>query len=171
MKKKLSNGSALLEDNLFRSLLECDAQAAEDSAEANDRLFDSVFADDIGFDYVIKDLDPEVSEDIIAHMSDPKDVKIVVKTDEDNDETNAFVAVEEFANFCKYSKLDVVDAINKLCYFASEEVGEEITFDNFNIIIDKGVDKDAYNGKFISHLLSNGINVAKLCKSESKLED
>lgn len=167
MKKKLSNGSALLEDNLFRSLLDRDAQVAEDSAEANDRLFDSVFADDIGFDFVIKDLDPEVSEDIIAQMSNPKDVKIIVKTDEDNNETNAFVTVGEFANFYKYSKLSVVDAINKLCYFASEETGEEVTFDNFNIIIDKGVDKDTYSGKFVSHLLSNGINVAKLCKKEN----
>lgn len=162
MKKKFSNGSALLEDNLFRSLLESDAQEAEDSAEANDKLFDSVFVDDIGFDFVIKDLDPEVSEDIIAHMSDPKDVKIIVKTDEDTDETNAFVTVEEFANFCKYSKLNVTNAVNKLCHAASEETGEEVTADNFNIIIDKGLDNDTYNGKFVTHLLSNGINVAKL---------
>lgn len=163
MKKIGFTESMLSNDHIFRSLIESEVEETEVAAGDAEDMFDSVFDDDseAGYDRAVKDVDSDLVNTAEDQMADPKEVKMVVKQDEETGQTESYITVEEFANFCKYSGLSVREAAAVLCEENSEESGEDLDTNNFNVIVSAGFDKtsESCNNQFVKHMISNGINV------------
>lgn len=163
MKKIGFTESMLSNDHIFRSLIESEVEETETSAGDAEDMFDSVFDDDSesGYDRAVKDVDSDLVNTAEDQMADPKEVKMVVKQDEVTGQTESYITVEEFANFCKYSGLSVREAAAVLCEENSEESGEDLDANNFNVIVSAGFDKtsESCGNQFVKHMISNGINV------------
>lgn len=163
MKKIGFTESMLSNDHIFRSLIESEVEETEVAAGDAEDMFDSVFDDDseAGYDRAVKDVDSDLVNTAEDQMADPKEVKMVVKQDEVTGQTESYITVEEFANFCKYSGLSVREAAAVLCEENSEESGEDLDTNNFNVIVSAGFDKtsESCGNQFVKHMISNGINV------------
>lgn len=160
MKRIELSETMLSNDNIFKSLIENEIDDTVSSAENEKDMFDTVFADideDTNFNKLIKPLDADIAVAVQNQMEDPKDVKIVVKRDEDG-EKEAFITVEEFANFCKFSGLSVKEAAEKICDECDEE---EIPDDKLNIVVHSGLDTASTDAtsQFVKCVISNGLNV------------
>lgn len=159
---KRVNESDFFGDNIFRSLIESEVEETKTAAQESEDAFNSVFAmsgEEIDFDRIIKTIDPDLEEVIVNQMADPAEVKMVVKLDDVTGQNECYIAVEEFANFCKFSGLSVREAAARLC----EEAGEEdVEPENLNVIVTGSIE-DSPSNEFVKHVIDNGINV---CRSE-----
>lgn len=162
---KKVNESDFFGDNIFRSLIESEVEETEAAARESEDAFDSVFAmsgEEIDFDRVIKTIDLDLEDTIVNQMADPAEVKMVVKSDDVTGQNECYIAVEEFANFCKFSGLPVREAAIRLCEEAGEEDAEP---ENLNVMV-TGTIEDSPSNEFVKHVIDNGINVCK-CEDDS----
>ncbi len=143
--KRIDLSEAMISnDNIFKSLIENEIDNTVFSAENEKDMFDTVFADideDTDFNRLIK----------------PLDIDIAAAVHEDG-EKEAFITVEEFANFCKFSGLSIKEAAAKICDECDEE---EIPDDKLNIVVHHGLDTTSTDAasQFVKCVMSNGLNV------------
>ena len=162
---KKVNESDFFGDNIFRSLIESEVEETENAARESEDAFDSVFAmseEEIDFDRIIKTIDQDLEDTIVNQMADPAEVKMVVKSDDVTGQNECYIAVEEFANFCKFSGLSVREAAIRLCEEAGEEDAEP---ENLNVMVTGSIE-DSPSNEFVKHVIDNGINVCK-CEDDS----
>lgn len=169
MKRINLSETMISNDNIFKSLVENEIDDTVFSAENEKDMFDTVFADideDIDFNRLIKPLDADIAAAVQNQMEDPKDVKVVVKQGDDG-EKEAFITVEEFANFCKFSGLSIKEAAEEICDKCDEE---EIPDDKLNIVVHSGIDTASTDAtsQFVKCVISNGLNVCSNVTTQEK---